>query len=91
MLERLEFRDWLLAHAPDDVVGTANLAHCCPLAEYVRSATGRPVVVAKDRLYFDRQLQTMPQWAADFVAKVDQRPFAKVTAAEAYALLEETC
>lgn len=72
-LERDAFARWLLLFSPDAIVGRALCPDECPLARYLAIKTGRPVEVDPDVWYTPGSIYDydLPEWAKDFVHRVD--------------------
>lgn len=90
------FRDWLLSAESDGVVGARGCAGHCPIA-YFLTAAGLGggydnADVEQDHIHVwfceDDYKAVTPQWAIDFIERLDPRPGSiDVTAAEALEVL----
>lgn len=92
-LNREAFEAWLRGFRPDEMVGERAMACACPIARYLDPKdTGEAQV---SRLAYlsadDHNARTMPDWAAAFVAAVDDDVHVSdtVDAAECLAVLAQ--
>jgi hypothetical protein len=87
------FRRWLLAKKPDEIVGVNRDCHTCPVANFYSDTNGGWEIVVFDRwgeYFIDKghEKRRAPAWAADFFAAVDGEQNGKITAKRALELLK---
>jgi hypothetical protein len=91
-LEFEDFKGWLGSHLDSEVVGYTGSASSCPIARYISSRFGGQWLVGSIQMRpnLDSPLQHMPDWAVEFVNKIDRsgKPrMSDVTAETAYEIL----
>lgn len=84
ILDAEEFRLWLVAKEPDELVGDlcqhsdskGNLRHSdnhwqrCPIEQYA-SEFGRHMSVSRAYIWVDRQQLDSPEWVSEFTPRID--------------------
>ncbi len=87
-----EFKSWLKAKPPTEIVGENRDCHSCPIANFYLEVSGGCEIVIFDRgddYFIDRgyDKRRLPLWAAHFVANVDEDAYGQISAGRALEIL----
>lgn len=73
LLFKEAFTDWLKSKEPTAIVGMTVGAYACPLATYLYEKTGTEYAVCQSFYVATKTNDRieMPEWGAEFIARVD--------------------